>query len=106
MRRLAKWQAKHGEGEDFTGRGAFAAYPNRWDGERAMKLKSKQRNAGLLPEAYNIAGDMYERNGEGEHPAEMMRREMYQRNEGGPTNINRVSEASQADSQVPMMRQV
>lgn len=30
MRRLARWQEKHGEGDDFTGRRAFAEKPERW----------------------------------------------------------------------------
>ena len=32
MRRLARWQEKHGEGHDFTGRRAFDEYPDRWQG--------------------------------------------------------------------------
>jgi len=30
MRRLARWQEQHGEGDDFTGRAAFQEHPDRW----------------------------------------------------------------------------
>jgi hypothetical protein len=49
MRSLAKWQEKHGEGDDFTGRGAFQQHPERW----------QDREAELNREAWmhNTAGD-------------------------------------------------
>jgi hypothetical protein len=51
MRRLARWQEKHGEGDDFTGRRAFGEYPERWmDGaqlrEEAMRRDMYARNTG------------------------------------------------------------
>ncbi|RSH92713.1 hypothetical protein EHS25_008159 [Saitozyma podzolica] len=51
MRRLARWQEKHGEGDDFTGRRAFGEYPDRWmDGaqlrEEAMRRDMYARNTG------------------------------------------------------------
>ncbi|ORX35398.1 Frag1/DRAM/Sfk1 family-domain-containing protein [Kockovaella imperatae] len=65
MRRLAKWQEKHGEGDDFTGRRAFSEYPERWQGAAAneevgggggwraraerMKIASKEKNQGIAP---------------------------------------------------------
>jgi len=76
MRRLAIWQEKHGEGDSFTLRGAFGEHPERWE-DRA------------------------------ENRAEIMRREMYQRNAGVTTMGEepiRMSEASPAGSQVPMVR--
>lgn len=30
MRRLARWQEKHGEGDNFAGRVAFTEKPERW----------------------------------------------------------------------------
>jgi len=48
MRRLAKWQERNGEGHDFTGRGAFEEYPERWqDRAQQMQNASIQRNAGI-----------------------------------------------------------
>nr|ODN93252.1 hypothetical protein L203_00523 [Cryptococcus depauperatus CBS 7841] len=45
MRRLAKWQEKHGEGHDFTGRKAFGLYPERWqDGAQVMQENRFARN--------------------------------------------------------------
>ncbi|WWD18139.1 hypothetical protein CI109_102588 [Kwoniella shandongensis] len=50
MRRLAKWQERHGEGHDFTGRRAFGMYPDRWeDREETMRREMRERNLGLAP---------------------------------------------------------
>ncbi|KAK1927747.1 Frag1/DRAM/Sfk1 family-domain-containing protein [Papiliotrema laurentii] len=47
MRRLARWQEKHGEGDDFTGRRAFAEYPERWEGRyEGMRQAMYERNTG------------------------------------------------------------
>ncbi|KAL1407847.1 hypothetical protein Q8F55_007283 [Vanrija albida] len=59
MRRLARWQEKHepGAGEHtFTGRGAFAAHPERWENSaeaRAQEMEAamKARNQGIDPTA-------------------------------------------------------
>ncbi|OCF32767.1 hypothetical protein I317_03728 [Kwoniella heveanensis CBS 569] len=51
MRRLAKWQERHSEGHDFTGRGAFDAYPERWqDREEMMRRDMLERNLGRAAE--------------------------------------------------------
>lgn len=49
MRRLAKWQEKHGEGDDFTGRRAFGEFPERWQ-DRAANMNETMvaRNQGLV----------------------------------------------------------
>ena len=48
MRRLARWQEKHGEGDDFTGRGAFSEHPERWqDRYDHMRTDMWERNTGL-----------------------------------------------------------
>jgi phage FluMu gp28-like protein len=48
MRRLAKWQERHGDGDDFTGRGAFEQYPERWqDRAQQMQNASYERNTGV-----------------------------------------------------------
>lgn len=47
MRRLARWQERHGQGDDFTGRGAFQEFPERWQGRADdMQQASWNRNAG------------------------------------------------------------
>ena len=47
MRRLAKWQEKHGEGSDFTGRRAFDEHPNRWETrEETTRREMYERNTG------------------------------------------------------------
>lgn len=47
MRRLAKWQEKHGEGDDFTGRRAFGEHPERWqDRFEGMRQNMWARNNG------------------------------------------------------------
>jgi len=47
MRRLAKWQEKNGEGNDFTGRRAFEKHPERWqDRYAAMRQNMWARNNG------------------------------------------------------------
>ncbi|KAK4685722.1 hypothetical protein P7C73_g4420, partial [Tremellales sp. Uapishka_1] len=78
MRRLAKWQEKHGEGHDFTGRGAFGEYPERWRGATAA-----EREQGL-------------------------RQEMEYRNTGGRSGYPMAESGrpSEAGSQIPMMQQV
>lgn len=40
MRRLAKWQEKHGEGDDFTGRRAFEEHPERWQDRFALMRRN------------------------------------------------------------------
>jgi hypothetical protein len=80
MRRLAIWQEKHGEGDSFTLRGAFGEHPERWEDRAEDRAENR---------------------------AEIMRREMYQRNAGVTTMGEepiRMSEASPAGSQVPMVR--
>lgn len=48
MRRLAKWQERHGEGHDFTGRKAFGEYPERWqEREQVMRQDMLARNRGV-----------------------------------------------------------
>ncbi|ORY24888.1 Frag1/DRAM/Sfk1 family-domain-containing protein [Naematelia encephala] len=48
MRRLAKWQEKNGEGDDFTGRRAFDQYPERWQGRAdEMRQTMWERNTGI-----------------------------------------------------------
>jgi predicted Zn-dependent protease len=55
MRRLAKWQERHGEGKDFTGRGAFDEYPDRWQNEaQRMQEAMHARNVGA--EGQGVAG--------------------------------------------------
>ncbi|WVQ85367.1 hypothetical protein IAT38_007532 [Cryptococcus sp. DSM 104549] len=62
MRRLAKWQERHGDGDDFTGRRAFGMYPERWqDREAVMRQNMLDRNRGI-PQAGTVAGEGY-RNG-------------------------------------------
>lgn len=47
MRRLARWQESHGEGDDFTGRRAFDEHPERWqDRYQGMKRAMWERNTG------------------------------------------------------------
>jgi hypothetical protein len=84
MRRLAKWQEKNGEGHDFTGRGAFDQYPERWQGD-AMAREEAAQEGGVIP-------------GQGV-VEERMRREMWERNNGLE------GRSSMASSQAPMMRQ-
>lgn len=93
MRRLAKWQEKNGEGHDFTGRGAFNEYPERWQGDA------------MANEEANMAG-VQGYGGQGQAPIvsaaaleERMRREMWERNNGLE------GRSSMASSQAPMMRQ-
>ncbi|WVR05624.1 hypothetical protein IAU60_002646 [Kwoniella sp. DSM 27419] len=51
MRRLAKWQERHSEGHDFTGRRAFDIYPERWqDREEMMRRDMLDRNLGRATE--------------------------------------------------------
>lgn len=86
MRRLAKWQAKHGEGQDFTGRRAFDEYPERWqpgavEGQQEMQQQQGSNeitNAAILEER--------------------MKREMWERNHGMEQR------SSMASSQQPMIR--
>jgi len=50
MRQLAKWQEKHGEGDDFTGRRAFGEYPDRWrDREWVLRREEYDRNNAIDP---------------------------------------------------------
>ncbi|KAL7423744.1 hypothetical protein Q5752_001326 [Cryptotrichosporon argae] len=56
MRRLARWQERHGEGDDFTGRRAFGVFPERWTTRdrvdaRASQMQAdmKARNEGVRP---------------------------------------------------------
>lgn len=44
MRRLARWQEKHGEGDDFTGRRAFDMYPERWETGAQMREEQLRRD--------------------------------------------------------------
>ncbi|ODN84278.1 hypothetical protein L202_00262 [Cryptococcus amylolentus CBS 6039] len=45
MRQVAKWQERHGEGHDFTGRRAFKIHPERWqDKEKVMQEEMLARN--------------------------------------------------------------
>lgn len=92
MRRLAKWQAKNGEGQDFTGRGAFDEYPERWQGdamarEEAQQMQQTGSTAGSNTPITSAA--VLE---------ERMRKEMWERNNG----ID--SRPSMASSQQPMIR--
>jgi hypothetical protein len=96
MRRLAKWQEKNGEGHDFTGRGAFEQYPERWQGD-AMAREEAAQEGGVIP-GQGVVG--------GQGPIvsaavleERMRREMWERNNGLE------GRSSMASSQAPMMRQ-
>ena len=52
MRRLARWQEGHVEGDDFTGRKAFGRYPDRWQ-TRAQMMQGDmiRRNEGVSPQA-------------------------------------------------------
>jgi len=48
MQSLAQWQEKHGEGDDFTGRRAFADHPERWrEREEALREEQYERNHGM-----------------------------------------------------------
>lgn len=51
MRRLARWQEKNGEGDDFTGRRAFDEHPERWmtAEQRAEEMQRQMvaRNQGV-----------------------------------------------------------
>ena len=60
MRRLARWQMRHGEGQDFTGRRAFGEHPDRWRGNesagvdmraQAMERRMHERNEGVQGES-------------------------------------------------------
>jgi len=93
MRRLAKWQEKNGEGHDFTGRGAFDAYPERWQGDAMANEEARQ--AGAIP-GQGVAGQPIVSAAVLE---ERMRREMWERNNGLE------GRSSMASSQAPMMRQ-
>jgi len=93
MRRLAKWQEKNGEGHDFTGRGAFDAYPERWQGDAMANEEARQ--AGVIP-GQGVAGQPIVSAAVLE---ERMRREMWERNNGLE------GRSSMASSQAPMMRQ-
>lgn len=50
MRRLARWQERHGEGDDFTGRKAFETHPENWmtaeQRAEAMQREMEARNRG------------------------------------------------------------
>ena len=73
MRRLAKWQEKHGEGDDFTGRRAFGMYPERWEGNGAGPASGNGPSM-----VQTTAGG-----GAGWRAREaVMRQEMHNRNEG------------------------
>lgn len=87
MRRLAKWQERHGEGHDFTGRGAFEQYPERWQGD-AMAQEEGQMQQTTGNGAITSAAVLEER----------MRREMWERNNGFEAR------SSMASSQVPIVR--
>lgn len=92
MRRLARWQEKNGEGHDFTGRAAFAEYPERWQGD-AMANEQIAQEGGVVGQTQppiTSAAVLEER----------MRREMWERNNGLE------GRSSMASSQAPMMRQV
>lgn len=68
MRRLARWQEKHGQGDDFTGRRAFEEHPERWmtaeQREEAMRREIRAKNTGqaINHEEQNI-GNGYIGNG-------------------------------------------
>lgn len=85
MRRLAKWQAKHGEGQDFTGRRAFDEYPERWQPGAVEGQQEMQQQGG---NEITSAAILEER----------MKREMWERNHGMEQR------ASMASSQQPMIR--
>lgn len=93
MRRLARWQERHYEGDDFTGRGAFQEYPDRWQGNGT----GNQYGAGGMDHATG-AGIR----------EEAMRNEMLARNTAGREGqyVDTSGRPSVADSQSPMMRQV
>jgi hypothetical protein len=59
MRRLARWQEKNGEGDDFTGRGAFEEHPENWmtADQRAetMQREMEARNRGLAVDHHHHA---------------------------------------------------
>ncbi len=101
MRRLAKWQERHYEGDDFTGRGAFSEYPERWQGNG--------NGTGVGNGFENHHGG----NGIGGRDAvqvreQAMRDEMLARNTNGHRGeyYTDSGRPSVADSQAPMMRQV
>lgn len=73
MRRLAKWQEKHGEGDDFTGRGAFSEHPERWqDRFEGMRQNMWARNNGQdLPRDSMASASPMVGNGQG-YPAGQM----------------------------------
>jgi hypothetical protein len=119
MRRLARWQEKHGQGHDFTGRGAFDEYPERWvgngtgEGPGPAYPTSAYGNGPAAGYGYTDGqvGNGYAATGAGAGAGmrttptaaeleERMRREMWERNAGVE------GRASMASSQTPMMRQV
>lgn len=91
MRRLAKWQAANGEGQDFTGRHAFNEYPERWQGDAMAAEEMRQTGTtgtGSSGAPIVSAAVLEER----------MRREMWERNNAIDPR------ASMASSQQPMVR--
>lgn len=105
MRRLAKWQAAHGEGQDFTGRHAFNEYPERWQGD-AMAREEEMQQTGTGTGTVGTPGT-YGTTATGASGApivsaavleERMRKEMWERNNGMEPR------SSMASSQQPMVR--
>lgn len=97
MRRLAKWQAKHGEGQDFTGRGAFEEYPERWQGD-AMANEEMQMQSGSGPATAPGTSGTNTPITSAAVLEERMRREMWERNNGIDPR------PSMTSSRAPMIR--
>lgn len=100
MRRLAKWQAAHGEGQDFTGRHAFNEYPERWQGDAMAREEEMQQTGTGTTGTFGTTGT-----GASGTPIvsaavleERMRKEMWERNNGMDPR------SSMASSQQPMVR--
>lgn len=110
MRRLARWQEKNGEGHDFTGRGAFGEYPERWVGNgNGQAIAATAPVAGVGAGAGAGYGHGYGVQSATPTAAELeerMRREMWERNNGLEGHGQVQGRDSIASSQAPMMRQV
>jgi hypothetical protein len=90
MRRLARWQERNGDGDNFTGRRAFDEYPDRWQGsaaerEERMRQEMHARNLGMAAPTYPATNGGYAQS------------QMQGYESGRP---------SEAGSHAPMMRQV